>query len=466
MAPHPDHVDALPRPRPHIAAAPATVLAAPPETADLENRLLAQIVETLRADAALILISETEGPRLATVGIDAATAGAMAVEVRHALERSETESCMFRAGESGSACAGWSATLAARLRTESGPDGLLALFSRRADAFDARRDGRLAAILGANAALVLSWARRETRLRKEAERRGVQIEEIERVRGALERHSREIERSLAIRTRFFAAMSHELRTPINAIVGYNDLMRQGIYGELNERQADAVDKIGRCAGQLLALVNDVLELSRIDSGQMRIQRSPTDLAALVGEAAASVQFEADAKRLGLELEVDERLPTVETDPDRVRQILLNLLSNAVKFTESGAITLRVRHLPAHARFHAALRPSSPPGANGWIGIAVHDTGVGIPEEQIQVIFEEFVRGPRTAKDAPGTGLGLAISSHLARLLGGDLRAESDPGRSSTFMLFIPCPAPAGHRVGRSDDDPRARAHRAGPGGTR
>lgn len=430
-----------------------------PEAAELGHRLLSRIAEALDADAALFLLAGTDGAQLTTLGIESSAARAMAVELRAVLERSSLESRALRGIEVGRRCADWSATLVTRIETQAAvhdPHGLLALFSRREGAFEPHRDGRIATLLGGNAAIAVAQSLRQARLLRRAERRDVQVEELERVRGALETHSREVERSLAVRSRFFAAMSHELRTPINAIVGYNDLLHQGILGTLNERQVSATEKIARCAEQLLALVDDALDFAQIDAGRLRIRRDSVELSSLLDEAASSIELDAIAKGLDLEVIIEDALPALQSDADRVRQILLNLLSNAVKFTPRGSVTLRARHFPDTDRIRATLRPQGTPGTDGWIGISVHDTGIGISDEQIAHVFDEFVRTPRAPHTVPGTGLGLAISHHLARLLGGELRVESELGVRSTFMLLLPCPTvQRGQRSAASLSRPKA-----------
>jgi signal transduction histidine kinase len=274
--------------------------------------------------------------------------------------------------------------------------------------------------------------------RRRAERLAVRATELERIRAALEGHSREVEQSLARRSRFFASVSHELRTPINAILGYNDLLRQGIYGALSEEQREVIEKVSSSAWQLLRLVDDTLDLARLEAGKLTLLRRSVDLAALAAEAVAAVEVAARQKGLTFRLERGDPVPEVHTDPGRVRQILLNLLSNAVKFTDEGEVALEVRHLPTPTIPPA---PASPPGRDGWIAVTVRDTGSGIPSEQLGAIFQEFVQLPRPRGGALGTGLGLAIASRIARLLGGQLSAESELGVRSAFTLFLPCPAP-------------------------
>ncbi|HET6764059.1 MAG TPA: HAMP domain-containing sensor histidine kinase, partial [Longimicrobiaceae bacterium] len=221
------------------------------------------------------------------------------------------------------------------------------------------------------------------------------------------------------RSRFFASMSHELRTPINAILGYTNLLRDGIYGEVRPEQAGALERVVVSGAHLLDIVNDVLDISKIDAGRLEISPAVTDLGMLLREAVSSVQVQAEAKGLEVVVEVPAGLDLV-TDAGRVTQILLNLLSNAVKFTDAGCISARLACV------------------DGWAEVRVGDTGPGIPAEDHERVFSEFEQ-TETAVGRGGTGLGLAISRRLAVLLGGTLGVESGPGPGSTFVLRLPAP---------------------------
>jgi signal transduction histidine kinase/DNA-binding response OmpR family regulator len=230
--------------------------------------------------------------------------------------------------------------------------------------------------------------------------------------------ARDLERAITERSRFFASLSHELRTPINAVIGYNHLLRERVFGELNEQQTGALDKANRSAQHLLELVDDILDISKIEAGKLEIFPEPVDLASLLRDTATSVQLQAREKGLELEIEASDATE-VRTDPARVRQIVLNLLSNAVKFTASGRVDLRLR-----------------PADGGGATVAVRDTGPGIAADDLERIFEEFEQGGG-APGTSGTGLGLAISRRLAELLGGDLQVDSQLGEGSTFVLTLP-----------------------------
>ncbi|HKP77084.1 MAG TPA: HAMP domain-containing sensor histidine kinase, partial [Longimicrobiaceae bacterium] len=226
------------------------------------------------------------------------------------------------------------------------------------------------------------------------------------------------------RERFFSAMSHDLRTPITAIMGYSELLQDGIMGDLEPHQQDMVERICQVSGHLAELVNDVLDIAKLDAGRMEFHREPVALGDLVDEAVVAVEPQARSKGLELRIEVDgHREVVLELDMGRVRQILVNLLSNAVKFTERGTVTLSVEV----------------DGARGWLRVA--DTGPGLPAGSEEAVFEEFMQiaSGNRAKREPGSGLGLAISRRLARAMGGDLTAVNGEGGGAVFTLHLPEP---------------------------
>jgi PAS domain S-box-containing protein len=228
----------------------------------------------------------------------------------------------------------------------------------------------------------------------------------------------ERERANELRSRFFAAMSHELRTPINAIIGYNELLLEGIYGALNAEQFRGIDRSQRAARHLLDLVTDVLDLSKIEAGKMEIVVEPTILTELVNDLFVTVRPLAERRMCELTFRSEGCDEPILTDPRRLRQILLNLLSNAIKFGESKPVETICRALP-----------------DGCVEVEVVDHGPGIASGDLEHIFEEFVQLPNIEQG--GTGLGLAISRRLATLLGGTLSVQSEPGDGSRFTLRLP-----------------------------
>jgi PAS domain S-box-containing protein len=220
---------------------------------------------------------------------------------------------------------------------------------------------------------------------------------------------------------FLANMSHEIRTPINAVIGYSDLLDAGIGGELSGLQQEYVTRILGSSRHLLDLVNDILDLSKIEAGEMTVREEVTPLSEPVGQAVDMIRPSAEAK--GLELTIDcacDPPVQVSADQARVRQIVLNLLSNAVKFTESGGVHVQCGRSGSSAT------------------VTVHDTGIGIRADQLELIFDPFVQaeGGHTRRIG-GTGLGLTISRRFARMMGGDLLVKSQPGAGSTFVLVLP-----------------------------
>ena len=236
------------------------------------------------------------------------------------------------------------------------------------------------------------------------------------------------------KSQFLATMSHEIRTPINAIIGYADLLEMELKGPLTPGQREQVNRVQKSSQHLLGLVNDVLDLSKVEAGEMTVESHPAPLRTTARSAMELVEPQAAAKRITLS-DVSECSPNVcfVGDEDRVRQVLLNLLSNAVKFTEPGGrVTIRcgvVDEAPADVRVQ---------GPGPWTLMEVVDTGVGIPEEEQARVFEPFtqVEGGYTRRQG-GTGLGLAISRRMARLMGGDLTVQSAPGEGSRFALWLP-----------------------------
>ncbi|HEX2188739.1 MAG TPA: PAS domain-containing sensor histidine kinase [Longimicrobiaceae bacterium] len=254
-----------------------------------------------------------------------------------------------------------------------------------------------------------------------------QAAELEMLNDELHQRTRDLETALGARSRFYAAMSHELRTPINAVIGYNALLLDGIYGPLAARQEEGIRRAQRAAHHLLELVNDVLDLAKIEAGRVELQVETVPVGPLLREVADTVRPAAHAGGSSVEVSGAPESLRVDTDPRRVRQILLNLVSNAVKFGGGKPILLRWEEAP-----------------DGGVVLDVVDRGRGIAPEHQQRIFDEFEQvGPR---EDGGTGLGLPISRRLAHLLGGSLTVRSTPGEGSTFTLVLPpaAGAPAAH----------------------
>jgi signal transduction histidine kinase len=250
----------------------------------------------------------------------------------------------------------------------------------------------------------------------------------------MERANEELRWTTEAKDRFFASMSQELRTPLNSILGYQSLLLEGVVGEVPAPARSFLERAQRSTRTLLHLVNDVLDLSKLQAGKLELVVVPTRMRAIVEEALATIEPLAAARRIAVEVEPWPPLPPVHTDADRVRQILINLLSNAVKFTDEGRVTLSAAHGDGAGASDGAGAGDG--AAHGWVELRVADTGPGIAPENQERIFHEFEQiVGATARG--GTGLGLPISRKLARLLGGDLTVESELGRGSTFILRLP-----------------------------
>jgi PAS domain S-box-containing protein len=260
----------------------------------------------------------------------------------------------------------------------------------------------------------------EEALRRQALSLEKSAAELKELNSELEERQQELERAMTARSRFYASMSHELRTPINAILGYTTLLLESIYGPLNDKQMEGVQRTHKAAKHLLELVNDVLDLSKIEAGKIDLRPQPVVLPMLIEDLFVTVRPLADEHKSELSLLHESDAPIrVVSDPRRVRQIVLNLLSNAIKFGGGKPISV-------------ATRPTPERGAI----IEVQDLGPGIPEADQEIIFHEFVQLGKNQLHE-GTGLGLPISRRLAEMLGGTLDVISTPGEGSSFRLCLP-----------------------------
>ena len=266
----------------------------------------------------------------------------------------------------------------------------------------------------------------------------------------LERLSDELLRANKAKSEFLANVSHELRTPLNAIVGFTELLRDGVYGELGPRQAGPVQRIEASAAHLRHLVDQVLDLAKMAAGRLEVHHELINLRPFVLDVAGEVESLVSEKGLSLSIAVGASLPRVRTDPQHLRQILVNLLGNAVKYTEEGGVAVRGRLVGPPHLLPRGPRPTGDTGSyfigrapsrdQVWVALQVVDSGVGIAAADRDRIFEEFEQvnaGPRGDSMRRGTGLGLSISRRLARLLGGDITVDSEPGRGSSFTLWLP-----------------------------
>ena len=241
----------------------------------------------------------------------------------------------------------------------------------------------------------------------------------------LEQKTRELEVASQHKSEFLASMSHELRTPLNAVIGFSDVLLDRMFGDLNERQDEYVHDIRNSGRHLLELINEILDLSRVEAGQMELDLDAVSLPDLIEHGVAMVRERAGEHGISLACDVDPALGTAHADELKLKQVIVNLLSNAVKFTpDGGAVTVTARRLATEAQ------------------VSVRDTGIGIAPVEQDRIFEAFQRGGRAARTSTeGTGLGLTLSKRIVDLHGGRLWMESEPGVGSTFSFAIPL-APA------------------------
>ncbi len=242
--------------------------------------------------------------------------------------------------------------------------------------------------------------------------------------------SHQLEIASQHKSQFLANMSHELRTPLNAILGYNELMLKNIYGETTGRMSAVLTRIQSNGRHLLRLINDVLDLSKIEAGQLTLSLADYSIKQVVHGVRAAVEPLATEKRLAFKVEVPPDLPPGCGDERRLTQVLLNLVSNAIKFTDVGEVTIKVST------------------ANGAFTLSVRDTGPGIdPADQVR-IFEEFQQADSSVtKKKGGTGLGLSIARHIIEMHGGRIWVESSVGKGATFFFTVP--VRAGQQVGRA-----------------
>ena len=270
-----------------------------------------------------------------------------------------------------------------------------------------------------------------TNQKKEIEEKNV---ELEIARKEIERKAADLEMSSKYKSEFLANMSHELRTPLNSILILSRLLYENKKGNLNEKQVESAQTIHSSGSDLLSLINEILDLSKIESGKMIINLEEMSLKQLPVYLKQNLQHVVEEKNLYLKVKLDEDLPEkIVTDRQRVEQVIKNLMSNAIKFTSEGGVTV---HIFKPTDLDDLTRTDLKIGKT--IAIEVTDTGIGIPKEKQQQIFEAFQQvDGTTSRKFGGTGLGLSISRELAKILGGEITLASEEGKGSTFTLFLP-----------------------------
>jgi len=273
-----------------------------------------------------------------------------------------------------------------------------------------------------------------------ADQAAIAIENV-RLFDEIQDKSRQLAKASEHKSHFVSSMSHELRTPLNAIIGLTEMMVSNAARFGTEKAQEPLQRVNRAGTHLLGLINQVLDLSKIEAGKLELNPQTVQLAPMINEVIGTAGQLAEQNKNRLVVDVQENLGALTVDPMRLRQILLNLLSNAFKFTKEGEVTLRARRV-ANGR--------------GWIELAVADTGIGMTAEQQAKLFEEFTQADSsTARQYGGTGLGLAITRKLARMMGGDVTVTSEPGKGSVFTVRLPGSADSQTRSSTGSDGRRS-----------
>ena len=290
------------------------------------------------------------------------------------------------------------------------------------------RDGKPVGAISVGKAEPLPFSERQVQLLTTfADQAVIAIENV-RLFDEIQEKNRQLQQASENKSQFVSSMSHELRTPLNAIIGLTEMMVTNAARFGTEKAMEPLQRVNRAGTHLLGLINQVLDLSKIEAGKLELNPQTVQIAPLIDEVVGTARQLAQEKKNHLIVEVQENLGALTVDPMRLRQILLNLLSNACKFTKEGEVKLKARRVDD--------------GCN-WIELAVVDTGIGMTAEQRAKLFEEFSQADATtAQRFGGTGLGLAITRKLARMMGGDVTVTSEPGKGSVFTVRLPAGADA------------------------
>jgi signal transduction histidine kinase len=239
----------------------------------------------------------------------------------------------------------------------------------------------------------------------------------------IQNKNRQLAEASEHKSQFVSSVSHELRTPLNAIIGLTEMMVKNAARFGTEKAQEPLQRVNRAGTHLLGLINQVLDLSKIEAGKLELNPQTVQLAPLINDVISTAGQLAEQNKNRLVVDAQENLGALTVDPMRLRQILLNLLSNACKFTKEGEVVLRVRKVA---------------DGRDWVELAVADTGIGLTVEQQAKLFQEFTQADSlTARRYGGTGLGLALSRKLARMMGGDVTVTSEPGKGSVFTVRLP-----------------------------
>ena len=269
----------------------------------------------------------------------------------------------------------------------------------------------------------------------------LRTKELQTAMAELTRAKEEAEKTARAKSEFLANMSHELRTPLNHIIGFTDLMASGKCGNLNVTQREYLGDVLNSSRHLLSLINDILDLSKVEAGKMELELSDISLSSLLNQSLKMVQEKALKHQLKLAVEIEDELETIRVDERKMKQILYNLLSNATKFTpDGGRITLKVeRIVKTEQNLRARNLKKSATTSSHWLKISISDSGIGIKKEDLERIFKSFEQADgSSSRHFQGTGLGLSLTRRMVELHGGKIWAESEgPGHGSTFSFMIP-----------------------------
>jgi signal transduction histidine kinase len=292
-----------------------------------------------------------------------------------------------------------------------------AIHRARAVMAERSRDQLMAEISEQNDALEKAKEQLEQTVRDRTSELELTLEELEIQRQAADTANE-------AKSSFLANMSHELRTPMNAIIGYSEMLTEDAEDEGLDEMVGDLNKINAAGKHLLSLINDVLDLSKIEAGRMELYLETFDLRQMLDDVASTAQPLFEKNNNGFVLDVDERVAEAHLDVTKVRQSLFNLLSNAAKFTHDGTITLAVRLVDK--------------SGVAWVEMAVSDTGIGISEDKLSKVFEEFAQADEsTTRDFGGTGLGLSLTRQICQMMGGGIELHSEVGVGSTFTIALP-----------------------------
>ena len=269
--------------------------------------------------------------------------------------------------------------------------------------------------------------------------------ELKRIEQALLQKNIELEEASRMKSQFLANMSHELRTPLNAIIGFSEVLKDGLVGELTDQQRGFIGDIFSSGTHLLSLINDILDLSKVEAGKMMLDLEPVEVSSLFANSLSIIREKASARQIALSMEMTDDLGSMQVDARKVKQIVYNLLSNAVKFSaEGGAVTLRAGRVPGDSvgqlsgDWSGRNFPLPPTDFTEFMQICVVDSGIGIPPEGLLQLFTPFTQTDSgLARRFEGTGLGLAMVKLLAELHGGTVAVESAVGKGSRFTVWLP-----------------------------